>query len=73
MSATGAAPKFSANLSMMFQEVPFMERFAAAAKLGFKAVEFMFPYDYAIADLKAAPGISDALAEAIHAFFQGDG
>ena len=54
MSAAGATPKFSANLSMLFQEVPFMERFAAAAKLGFKAVEFMFPYDYAIADLKAA-------------------
>ena len=47
-----SAPKFSANLSMMFQEVPFMERFAAAAKAGFKAVEFMFPYDYPLADLK---------------------
>ncbi|MBS1226858.1 MAG: putative hydroxypyruvate isomerase [Proteobacteria bacterium] len=45
-------PKFSANLSMMFQEVPFMARFAAAAKAGFKAVEFMFPYDYPVADLK---------------------
>lgn len=45
-------PKFSANISMMFQEVPFMARFAAAAKAGFKAVEFMFPYDYPAADLK---------------------
>ena len=36
-------PKFSANLSMMFQEVPFPERFAASAKAGFKAVEFMVP------------------------------
>ena len=47
-----SAPKFSANLSMMFQEVPFMERFAAAAEAGFKAVEFMFPYDYPLADLQ---------------------
>ena len=54
MSQPVAQPKFSANLSMMFQEVPFMERFAAAAGAGFKAVEFMFPYEYAIADLKAA-------------------
>jgi hydroxypyruvate isomerase len=39
-------PKFAANLSMMFNEVPFPERFAAAAKAGFKAVEFLFPYDH---------------------------
>ncbi len=39
-------PKFAANLSMMFNEVPFPERFAAAAKAGFKAVEFLFPYEY---------------------------
>lgn len=46
------APKFSANLSMLFQELPFLERFGAAARLGFKAVEFMFPYDYALAELQ---------------------
>lgn len=39
-------PKFAANLSMMFNELPFLERFAAAANAGFKAVEFLFPYDY---------------------------
>ncbi len=39
-------PKFAANLSMMFNEVPFPQRFAAAAKAGFKAVEFLFPFDY---------------------------
>ena len=44
-------PKFAANLSMMFNEVPFPERFAAAAKVGFKAVEFLFPYDYAPAEV----------------------
>jgi hydroxypyruvate isomerase len=39
-------PKFAANLTMMFNEVPFPQRFAAAAKAGFKAVEFLFPYDH---------------------------
>lgn len=39
-------PRFAANLSMMFTEVPFIERFAAARKTGFDAVEFLFPYDY---------------------------
>ncbi len=39
-------PKFAANLSMMFNEQEFPQRFAAAAKAGFEAVEFLFPYDY---------------------------
>ncbi|MCC8364887.1 hydroxypyruvate isomerase family protein [Xenorhabdus sp. PB61.4] len=39
--------KFSANLSMMFNEVPFMERFAKASASGFKGVEYLFPYYYA--------------------------
>src|ERR1700686_1925972 len=38
-------PRFAANLSMMFNEVPFLDRFDAAAKAGFTAVEFLFPYD----------------------------
>ena len=37
-------PKFAANLSMMYPDLPFLERFDAAAKDGFKAVEFLFPY-----------------------------
>ncbi len=45
-------PRFAANLSMMFQELPFLERFEAAAKAGFKAVEFLFPYDYEAADIR---------------------
>jgi len=44
-------PKFAANLSFMFNEVPFPERFSAAANAGFKAVEFLFPYDYSVADI----------------------
>src|SRR5215831_15044128 len=38
--------RFAANLSMMFNEVPFLERFEAAAAAGFEAVEFLFPYDF---------------------------
>ena len=41
-----AMPRFAANLSMMFQEVDFLDRFAAAAAAGFKGVEFLFPYDF---------------------------
>ncbi len=44
-------PKFAANLTMMFNEVPFMERFAAAAQAGFAGVEFLFPYDHAAEDI----------------------
>jgi hydroxypyruvate isomerase len=39
-------PRFAANLSMMFNEVSFLDRFDAAAKAGFTAVEFLFPYDH---------------------------
>ena len=37
-------PKFSANLTMLFNEVEFLNRFGAAAKAGFRAVEFLLPY-----------------------------
>ncbi|WP_040976684.1 2-oxo-tetronate isomerase [Necropsobacter massiliensis] len=46
-------PKFAANLTMMFNEVPFLDRFEAAAKAGFKYVEFLWPYDYPPAELNA--------------------
>jgi len=39
-------PKFSANLTMMFNEVDLMGRFSSASKAGFQAVEYMFPYDW---------------------------
>ncbi len=47
-------PRLNANLSMMFNEVPFLDRFAAAAKAGFKAVEFLFPYDFPKEQVKEA-------------------
>ena len=47
-------PKFAANLTMLFTELPFLERFKAAADAGFAAVEFLFPYEYRKSDLIAA-------------------
>jgi len=46
-------PRFSANLTFLFDEVPFLERFAEAAHAGFRAVEFAFAYEYRIAELVA--------------------
>ena len=46
-------PKFSANLSMLFTEVPFLDRFERAANAGFQAVEFLFPYAWPAAEIKA--------------------
>ena len=45
-------PRLCANLSMMFNEVPFLDRFAAAAAAGFEAVEFLFPYEYSAAEIR---------------------
>ncbi|HTT70796.1 MAG TPA: TIM barrel protein, partial [Anaeromyxobacteraceae bacterium] len=39
-------PRFAANLSMLFGEVDFLDRFGAAARAGFEAVEFLFPYGH---------------------------
>lgn len=44
-------PRFAANLSMLFTEAPFLDRFAAAAEAGFTAVEYHFPYDFPPAEL----------------------
>ncbi len=45
--------RFAANLSMLFTEVPFLERFEAAARCGFREVEFLFPYAYPVDELKS--------------------
>jgi hydroxypyruvate isomerase len=45
-------PHFAANLTFLFTEKPFMERFSAARAAGFDSVEFMFPYDYPLEDIK---------------------
>lgn len=44
-------PQFAANLTMMYTELPFLDRFAAAAADGFKAVEFLFPYEHPAAEI----------------------
>ena len=57
-------PRFAANLSMMYTEVPFLERFGAAAKDGFRGVEFLFPYAFeagAIAAELERHGLQQAL------------
>ena len=57
-------PCFAANLSMMFNEQPFLDRFDAAARAGFKGVEFLFPYEYPAAEIRRrldANGLTQAL------------
>jgi hydroxypyruvate isomerase len=44
-------PKFAANLTMLFNELHFLDRFSAASRAGFKGVEFLFPYDFEAAQL----------------------
>jgi hydroxypyruvate isomerase len=46
-------PRLCANLKWLFTELPFLDRFAAAARSGFDAVEYASPYEYAATDLKA--------------------
>lgn len=56
--------RLAANLTMQFNEVPFLDRFQAAADAGFRAVEFLFPYDHPEAEVarrKADSGVSVAL------------
>jgi len=57
-------PRFCANITMLFNEVPFMDRFAAAAKAGFRGVEYLFPYDYdknALAEALKQHGLTQVL------------
>jgi hydroxypyruvate isomerase len=57
-------PRFAANLTLMFNEWPFLDRFAAARDAGFEAVEYLFPYEHppeAIARRLAGNGLSQAL------------
>jgi hydroxypyruvate isomerase len=60
-------PRFAANLSMLYNEHPFLERFAAAAADGFDAVEYLFPYEFPAAELRArldASGLQQVLFNA---------
>jgi hydroxypyruvate isomerase len=46
-------PRFSANLTFLFKELPFLDRFAAAREAGFNAVEILFPYDDPASEIAA--------------------
>ncbi len=48
-------PRFAANLTTMYHEHPFLERFAAAASDGFKGVEILFPTTFRRAELRSSP------------------
>ena len=57
-------PRFSANLGFLFPDIPFLERFDAAARAGFIAVEFASPYEYPPAELRSrlnANGLAQVL------------
>jgi len=60
-------PRLAANLSMMYTEHPFLDRFAAAAADGFRGVEYLFPYEHPAPEIKArldAHGLEQALFNA---------
>lgn len=64
-------PKFAANLTMLFTELPFVERFQAAAEAGFKGVECLFPYDFPAVVL-AAELKKHGLTQVLHNMPAGD-
>ena len=63
--------KFAANLTMMFNEVDFLDRFAAAADVGFKGVEYLFPYDFD-KNVIAAKLTEHGLTQVLHNLPAGD-
>jgi hydroxypyruvate isomerase len=67
-------PRFAANLSMLYTEHPFLDRFEAAARDGFDAVEFLFPYEWpasTLAALLARHGLQQVLFNAVPGDFAG--
>ena len=64
-------PKFAANLTMMYNEVDFLDRFAAAAGAGFKGVEYLFPYDFSRDEL-AGRLAGNGLEQVLHNLPAGD-
>ncbi|MGH8432628.1 MAG: hydroxypyruvate isomerase [Solimonas sp.] len=64
-------PRFAANLTTLYNELEFMDRFAAAANSGFKGVEYLFPYPYPKARLAEALG-NHSLTQVLHNLPAGD-
>lgn len=63
--------KFAANLSFLYQEIPFLDRFEAAARDGFKGVEYLFPYEFKPAEIKKRLD-ENGLAQALFNVAAGD-
>jgi Hydroxypyruvate isomerase len=60
-------PRFAANLTVMYGEHAFLDRFEAAARDGFRAVEFLFPYEFDVSEIRSrldAHGLTQALFNA---------
>jgi hydroxypyruvate isomerase len=64
-------PRFAANLSMLFTELPFLDRFAAARAAGFRAVEYLFPYEFPKEEV-AARLRGEGLRQVLHNLPAGD-
>jgi len=64
-------PRFAANLTMLFTELPFLDRFAAARAAGFAAVEYLFPYEYPMAEV-ATRLRANGLKQVLHNLPAGD-
>ncbi|MEY9559873.1 hydroxypyruvate isomerase [Sinorhizobium fredii] len=64
-------PRFAANLTMLFNEAPFLDRFALAAKAGFEGVEYLFPYEFEKVALRAALE-RNGLTQVLHNLPAGD-
>ncbi|AWM29108.1 MAG: hydroxypyruvate isomerase [Sinorhizobium fredii] len=64
-------PRFAANLTMLFNEAPFLDRFALAAKAGFEGVEYLFPYEFEKKALRTALE-RNGLTQVLHNLPAGD-
>ncbi|WP_295542529.1 hydroxypyruvate isomerase [uncultured Pseudacidovorax sp.] len=64
-------PRFAANLTMLFTELPFLQRFEAAARAGFQGVEYLFPYDFEARELAEALR-AHGLVQVLHNLPAGD-
>jgi hydroxypyruvate isomerase len=65
-------PRLAANISLLFPELPFLERFAAAARAGFRGVEYQFPYAFGGAGEVAARAREAGVAVVLHNLPAGD-
>lgn len=65
-------PKLAANISLLFPELPFLERFAAAKRAGFRFVEYQFPYAFGSADVVARAARDAGVEVVLHNLPAGD-